>query len=121
MALAAVPPGGMFHPNGGHRARAHMAGNAIAAHLKFMGNRRRCSGQGSTAQPRRRDTGPVMLHEQLDVRHRNVALPAGGVLGMGCDGRMPLQFLRPPALGMAGQTLNWGQIRLFDLMRDIGR
>ena len=44
MTLSAIAPRGMLGPDDIHRGRSHMAGNAIASHLKFMRNRWRRSG-----------------------------------------------------------------------------
>ncbi len=90
----------MLHPNGRHRARAHMTGNAITSHLKLVGNGGRRAGQIRPAQPGRGHTHPVDVDKQLGICLFDVTLPAGGMLRVGCYGRMPLQLFGPPAFGV---------------------
>ena len=111
----------MLHPNSCHCARAHVTGNAIAAHLKFMGNGRRRPGQFGTAQAWRGDAPPININEGFGLGHRDMTLPAGGLFRVGRYGRVSLQLFRPTAPGMTGKALNRCQIGFFHLMRDIRR
>jgi hypothetical protein len=83
MALPAITPRGMLGTNDRHCTRAYMACDAIASHLKIMGNRRRCPGQVCPAQTGRRDAHPVAGNERFGLRLRDVALSAGSLLRMG--------------------------------------
>ena len=85
-----------------------MAGNAIASHLKFMRNGRRCPGQLRSAQTGRCDAAPVDVDEQFFAGHLDMTLPAGLVFRMGCDRRMFFELLRPATPGVAGQALDPG-------------
>ena len=89
MALPAVSPRGVLHPNCRHRSRPDMTCDTIASHLKFMRNGRRRSGQFGPAQTGRRDTAPVNVDEQCFAGHRYMALPAGLMFRMGRDRGMP--------------------------------
>ena len=121
MALPAITPRGMLHPKGRHRPRTHVAGNAIASHLKLMGNGRRRPGQFGSAQTGRHNAHPIAVRKHFGRGHRDVTLPAGDLLRMGRYGCISSQFFRPAAPGMTGQTIDGGKIGFLDFMGNIGR
>ena len=108
MTLPAIPPRGMLHPNGRHRTRAHMTGDTIASHLKFMRDGRRSPGQFGSTQAGCCNAAPVDVNEQFLAGHFDMTLPAGLLFRMGRDGCVSFKFLRPTAPGMTGKTLNPG-------------
>ena len=103
---------------GRHGPGTHMAGNAIASHLKFMRNGRRCPGQVGAAQ-----SGVATLIQLVSTNTStsvigDMTLSAGDLLRMGCNGRIAFQFIGPAAFGMTGQAVHRGKIGLLDLVRD---
>ena len=118
MTLPAITPRWMLHAYGRNGSRPHMTGDAVAAHLKIMGYGRRRSGQRDASQTGRRHAHPVVFDKQPGLGHGDMTLPAGHLFGVRRNGRILFQFFRPAAPGVTGQTLDRGQIRLFDFMRD---
>ena len=113
MALPTIAPHWMLDTNGGDSAGPDMAGDAVAAHLQLMGNGRRSAGQMGASQTRRLNAHPVVGNEHHLSGLGDVALLAGGLLGMGRQRRMPLELFGPTALGVACQAGHLGPFGIF--------